>query len=474
MDFAAIVLFLVIYYIRPQEWIPIFAKLEPVKLTMLFALFSTYTRNKGISPSSFFQTPHDWIMGAYFVWAIWAGESFIGGIIGIWAKYIVFYYITVQVLSSMDRIKSFLNWWTVMILIVAALAVSSLYFWDPTHSKDLTENIYEGRLVLSTSIFNNPNALGHAVVPVLPMIYYLFLWKRPVFIKEFALLMMVFPVWCMYETLSKGAYLSGGVTMLAAMMFGRPKTVQVGLVLFALTFGGTILSSLPRMDELNRSEGGIQGRLAAWEWGLQKLEEEPNGIGWKRFVGEFRNDNGYGKAAHSAYIQTATELGKNGLFCFVGILYCCIRTLMTVKTITDDEERMRRLLFCLVASYALSSWVIDFGARTTLFIIPATVAAYHRQVMKRWERESKAAREELTVLSGGDAEFNELQLHRQPFDRRKEALKRKTAVDALEAVAHARPPIAWSKLGVLDFVLIYCAHKVVIKFWIFVVEDYNF
>jgi hypothetical protein len=473
MDFAAIVLFLVIYYIRPQEWIPIFAKLSPVKITMLFALFSTYTRNKGLSPKDFLQTPHDWLMAAYFAWAIWSGDSLQGSIL-IFTKYIIFYYVTVQVLSDMDRIKAFLNWWTVMILVLAALAVSSLYFWDPMGSKELTEGIYKGRLVLSTSIFNNPNALGHAVVPVLPMIYYLFLWKRPVFIKELALLMMIFPIWCMYETLSKGAYLSGGVTMLAAMMFSRPKTVQIGLVVFALTFGGSIISALPRMNELNRSEGGIQGRIAAWTWGLQKIEEEPDGIGWKNFVGAFRADNGYGKAAHSSYIQTATELGKNGLFCFVGILYCCMRTLVTVKTINNDEERMRRLLFCLVSSFALSSWVIDFGARSALFIIPAAVAAFHRQIMKRWERESKAALGELATLNAGAPEFNEQQLQRQPFDRRKEALKRKVITDELDAAAHALPPISWNKLGVIDIVLMWVCYKATIKVWIYVVEDASF
>ncbi len=471
MDFAAIVLFLVIYYIRPQEWIPIFAKLEPVKLTMLFALFSTYTRNRGLAPKDFLKTPHDWIMGLYFAWAIWSGDSLTGSFM-IFAKYIIFYYITVVVLSDMKRIESFLNWWTIMILAISFLAVASLYFWDPMGSKDLTENTYKGRLVLSTSIFNNPNALGHAVVPVLPMIYYLFLWKRPVFMKEVALAMMVLPVMCMYETLSKGAYLSGGATMLLALMFGRPKAVQVILVVSALTFGPALAQQLPRKDELNRSEGGIQGRLAAWEWGLQKIEQEPDGIGWKRFVGTFWRENGYPKAAHSAYVQTATELGKKGLFCFIGILYCCLRTLMTVRTINHDEERMRRLLFCLVVSFWMSSWVIDFGARSTLFIIPATVAAYHRQIVRRYEEDLEQAKKDMAEFQAGEEEFNALQAQRPAFERRKETLKRNEVRADIEKILHAKPSIAWDKLSFIDFALMYGAYKAAMNFWIYILEDF--
>ncbi len=471
MDFTAIVFFLVIYYIRPQEWIPIFAKLEPVKMTMLLALFSTYTRNKGIAPKDFFRTPHDWMLAAYFGWVIWASGSFVSTTI-VFAKYIIFYYITVQVLSSIERIKSFLNWWTIMILAVSFLGVASLYFWDPMGAKDLTENTYKGRLVLATSIFNNPNALGHGIVPVLPMIYYLFLWKRPVFMKEVAVAMMVMPAMCMYETLSKGAYLSGGATMLLALMFGRPKFVQITLVVSALTVGPGLVNQLPRMDELNRSEGGIQGRLAAWEWGLQKIEQEPNGIGWKKFVGTFAHENGYRKAAHSAYIQTATELGKPGLFCFVGIFYCCMRTLMTVRTINHDEERIRRLLFCLVVSFWISSWVIDFGARSTLFIIPATVAAYHRQIMRRYEENLKQARQDLAELDAGEEEFKIQQEARPAFERRKEQLRRNEIRSEVENIVQAKPPITWNKLSLLDVALVYGVFKVTMHFWVYILENF--
>jgi hypothetical protein len=38
MDFAALVVFLILFYIRPQEWIAFIADLKPVKLSVIFAV----------------------------------------------------------------------------------------------------------------------------------------------------------------------------------------------------------------------------------------------------------------------------------------------------------------------------------------------------------------------------------------------------------------------------------------------------
>lgn len=470
MDFTAIILFLVIYYVRPQEWIGLFASLKPVKLTMVFAAYAMLVKNKGLSPRDFFKTPHDWLMALYIGWVIYAAESHMGAFTE-FMKYIGFYWIIVIVLHDMERIQRFLNWWTVMILVVAALGVSSLYFWDPMGAKDLTENTFEGRLVLTTSIFNNPNALGHGVVPVVPMLYFLFLWKRPIFIKEVALVILILPLYCLYQTFSKGAYLSGGATLMAGLLFGRPKIVQIALVVIALTGGITIVKSLPRMDELNRGEGGIQGRLAAWEWGLEKMQNQPYGIGWKQFVPLFNREMQFNKAAHSSYVQTGAELGFKGLFLFIGVLYGSLRTVMTVKTKNIEEERIRRMLFCLVCSYAMSSWVIDFGARSTFFMIPAAIGAFQRQILKRHERDVSEATKALEEFESGGGEATDPNLNNTSgYTARIARREREKKLKELKTAVNAPKPINWNRLGVVDFVLIYLGTKYVVSFWTAVLE----
>lgn len=472
MDFTAIILFLVIYYIRPQEWIGLFASLSPVKLVMLMAMAGTVNRYKSFKFSDFFQTPHDWLMFIYIAWVIYASGSYFATFME-FLKYIVFYWVIVLTLTSIPRIQTFLNWWTVMILAVAALAVSSLYIWDPMGAKDLTENFFEGRLVLATSIFNNPNALGHGVVPVVPMLYFLFLWKRPIFVKEVALLLMLLPVYCLYHTFSKGSYLSGGVTLLAGLMFGRPKIIQISMVVLALTGGVTVIKTLPRMEELNRNEGGIAGRLAAWEWGLSKMDSEPYGIGWKRFVPMFNQEMHFNKAAHSSYVQTGTELGYTGLFLFLGVLYGGLRTVMTIRTATVEEERIRRMLFCLVLSFTISSWVIDFGARSTFFMIPGAIAAFQRQIMNRHRRDVEAAKKELEEFERAAKEGKALEeavVTSDGFTERLAGQELKRRREEIVAKVNVRPPIKWARLGPLDFVVVYIITNYAVAFWRAILE----
>jgi len=83
----------------------------------------------------------------------------------------------------------------------------------------------------------------------------------------------------------------------------------------------------------------------------------------------------YNKAPHSSYVCIGAELGKPGLFLFLGVLYCCLRTTITARTQTPDEERIRRILFVLVVSYMVSSWMVDFEYRPTFFMFAAAIAA---------------------------------------------------------------------------------------------------
>jgi hypothetical protein len=217
---------------------------------------------------------------------------------------------------------------------------------------------------------------------------------------------MLIPLYCIYETVSKGSFLCAAITFFATMAFGRPKTVQIGLGVVAVMFGASALFLLPRMNELNKSKSdeAIQGRVAAFKHGFEVMQTQTRGVGkgqWGKdaFMTDYTrvavppkagnaNDKGhyilrpfhYNKAPHSSYVCTGAELGRTGLFLFVGVLYCCLRTTMTAKTATTDEERIRRMLFVLVISYIVSSWMVDFEYRPTFFMFTAAIAALHRHL----------------------------------------------------------------------------------------------
>src|SRR5690606_6916357 len=61
--------------------------------------------------------------------------------------------------------------------------------------------------------------------------------------------------------------------------------------------------------------------------------------------------------------------------------YCCLRTLFTSKTRNEGEERVRRILFAIIISYMISSWMVDFAYRVAFFLCVGAIAAYHRLLL---------------------------------------------------------------------------------------------
>lgn len=381
MDLVTVILFLVVYYLRPQEWSGAFSTIHFAQIVMLTGLATLFFRRRGLTLKDLFRTPHDWMVLGFWVWIVISAPS-------PWtafkdnANLYIFYLVIVQTLYSIPRLQKFVGWWTGLVVTVAALAVVSRMGFDPLESVPITEGVMRGRLVLNLSIFNNPNALGHSVVPAIPMLYYYCIWKRPVTMRVIGTALMFVPLFCIYETLSKGAFVAAAVTIVATLAFGRPKWVQVTMLVGAMMFGSGALYSLPRMEELNKSRGdaAIQGRVAAFKHGYRMLRTSNHGIGKGGWAVSFMNANGYYKAPHSSYVMIGAELGYVGLFFLCGIFYCNLRTVTTAQTETPDEERIRRMLFILVISYMISSWMVDFGYRPTFFMFTAAIAALHRHL----------------------------------------------------------------------------------------------
>jgi len=406
MDLTTVILFLVLYYLRPQEWSGTFSTIHFVQIVMLTSLGTLFFRAQSLRLADLFRTPHDWAVFAFWAWMVAASPTPYDTFREC-ANLYIFYIVIVQTLQSVRRMKIFVGWWTFLIVSVALLALASEWGFDPLESLDITNSSMKGRLMLNLSIFNNPNGLGHSVVPAIPMLYFYMVWRRPVVWRVAGLALLAIPLYCIYLTVSKGAFLCAGITLTATMAFGRPKSVQVLIVAGALLFGVGALFALPRMNELNKSKSdeAIQGRVAAFKHGYELMQSLTKGVGkgnWglENFMTDWvpvlvpprvGPDRGkahyilrpihYNKAPHSSYVCTGAELGKPGLFLFVAVLYCCLRTTITTKTATDDEERIRRMLFVLVISYIVSSWMVDFEYRPTFFMFTAAIAALHRHLM---------------------------------------------------------------------------------------------
>ncbi len=385
MDFAATVAFLILYYIRPQEWIPLVGVLRPVTLTMGLALGATLLRKAGFTWKELFKTPHDGLMLAYLLWIVVTARNPLEAFSAVYNLYAI-YVVTLLALSNLERIGKYLVYWAGLIVTIAALGVASTLGFDPMGSREITEGAMEGRLALGTLIFDNANALGHSVVPVLPMLYVLLVWRRPIFVSAAAVPLMAIPAYCVYLTLSKGAYLSGFVTGLISLCFRRSKIVQGWILAAALTLGVAGLQQLPRMSTMGNTKGdeGIQRRSAAFQFGYNSMRENLTGLGYNRFSPKMESRGGRLVAGpHSSYVRVGGEFGVPGLFLFCSILFTCYRTLYAARTTRVEEERVLRVLLVLLVSFTFSSWMMDWSLMAHFVLMVAAVASFHRYLLRR-------------------------------------------------------------------------------------------
>lgn len=389
MDFVAVILLLAVFYLRPQEWFGALSTLRPAMLTLGFAIITMFIREGGFSFKSLFRTAHDWLIFAFFIWIMFTADSAMDA----WSRVKVFfisYIVIVQAINSLHRLNILLVWWMCFLTFIAVMAILSQFGIDPLGSNYITNEVNKGRLSLNLSLFDNPNALGHSVVPLLLMCYFYFIWKRPLFIKEIGLFILLIPSYCLYLTQSKGAFLSGFIATIIGFTFGRPRFIQILILCGSMTIGWAGLQMLPRMEQMQRmqSDQGVIVRIQAWKAGLNMMKwTSPKGTGIDSFPSVFQRFYGYPKASHSSYVQIGTELGYGGLFLFVGILYCCFRTLIRVRTESETEERIRRVLLIMLVSYTVSSWMIGWGMHLVLYVIAGSIAAFQRLMDEKVEKQ---------------------------------------------------------------------------------------
>ncbi len=493
MDFTCIVLFLAIFYLKPQEWTPLFAKVRFAQLTLIASLATLMFRERSLKGRDFFRTPHDWAMAGFFLWVFATYPE--GPMAGFreFLNRLVFYVVIVQTLTNWNRISRFLGWWTFLAWIIAFLAIAGEYFWDPLGSYMITHGIMKDRLILNLSMVNNPNALGHTIAPLIAMLYFFCIWKRPLFVKQVGVLTYAIPLGAIYLTFSKGAYVASAAVVFATLTFGRPKWVQIAIISLGISSGLGAIYALPRMGELEhtRNDEAIQGRIKAFRFGHQYFETRVTGIGFGQFVPTLAKDHKYHKASHSTYVQTGAELGKIGMFLFLMVMWCNFRTLVFSKTHTVEQERIRRLLFVLLASYAVSGWMVDFAYRANFFMFTAAIAAFHRHlhlaqkmadevvedsrvIEKPWvkkkrrtmlpEPEPEPAIANLPAPTIAVIQPKAITNSRTPWLNRK-------VIDDQKARDEEPARPFWNKIGILDIVTVLALVKAVDMLWVYAINN---
>lgn len=454
-DFFFVTLFLIVYYIRPQDWVSGLIGANLVKPIVLLGLLSVFNRRSNLGPRDFFKTPLDWAVLFFALYCIFTAPDTVGTFKLI-APLLSFYWVTVLALDSEEKLLRYMKWWMAMLVVVAGLAIAALYNIDFTGAQERID-FFKGRLCLGTWTHNNPNALGHTVVVAIPLVFFYMFWKSPIKSRVYAVILMLLAGYASWETQSKGAFLVGGAAIVLTLIFGRSKFIQILILSAAIAGGGTLMALLPRMNEMKSisSDEGVQGRIMAWEVARTVSRGHTYGVGYKTFVAYITWEKiTIPKATHSTYVRLGADIGYPGLFLFLLILWVDFRILITLKTDNLALERSRRMLFLILATYVMSGWMIDRSYHTEYYLLAACCSVVHRLHLQR--RQKKEASLTSENIAGKLPTINE-----QPILTN----SKPTAPSSVELLPKRQNLEKWQRLGLFDLIMAGLMTKLTLETW---------
>lgn len=381
MDYVAICIAILLWLIRPQDWVVGLGGFGFMTWVMLAAIVGFIKRPGGSSLKQFFMSPGDYLVFGYLIWIPLTSGSIFETAKAM-VPYAAFYYITAIALNTKKRLYTFLSCWVIGLAVAMFFAISTSHGFEWVAGSEALTTSFGGRLALNTWIFNNPNSLGHGIVALIPLCYLWMVWRRPTGMRVLGFGIIAGSIDCVILTASKGAYLCGAAAIGLSFLFRKPRSVQIFTVIVLMTAGIGVLKLLPRMDTLSSKEEGIAGRLLIWQMAYNAMATTVTGEGWRKFEAWIMTDEGLiHKATHGSYVNVGADLGYVGLFFFVGILYVNSRTLLQARPVDPNDvelERCHRALLSLTASFIASAWMIDRAYHTDFFILAGAVAAFHR------------------------------------------------------------------------------------------------
>lgn len=482
MDFALVITVLLTYFIRPQDWVPGMSGLRIMNLLMAAALLAMFLRRGGFSAASLVKTPVDWAVFAYGLYIILTSPSDSTPFTEV-AVLLAYFAVTSQALSTPERLFSFLRTWMIGLLVVAGMAVVSEYGLDLTNAREITHsNPEEPRLVLNTYHYNNPNALGHGVITLIPLAYTLLFWKKDGGSKVLSLLVIAVAILCVYMTKSKGAFIVGFVLISATFLIGRPLLFQLLALLIVATLGIQGLKQLPRMTDMDnmRRDEAIMGRMIAWERARMISKDNPSGVGFKRhepFI-EWEGET-VKKSTHSSYVLIGAELGTRGMLFYLAVMFACLRFLVTTRCEDPRDEASRRAMILILLGYMASGWLIDRSYHLEYFFLAGAVSAFHRrlgitrgviapaddsiQVPEHLPATSTEAEASPSMTSGYHGESVLPSTGESP---------QSIAITAAQPAGENQGIRFWHRWGWLDLILLLLLTKMVFVLWDRMLENY--
>ncbi len=333
--FAALWLFTLLLYVRPNEMLPgVFGEFPLVKIVAVFAmlayLMGRIARGEALTIWTIELRMVLLIcgLGALFMpLAASPGDSW-KTLTDVYLKVVCIFFLLVNLLDTRARLRSILK---LVVVWGAVLALDAIYSF---RSGQFTNNEHRIQGLVS-GIFGNPNDLAIALNLLIPLAAALALnsrgWKR-LFYVACAVVMGLGVV----ATFSRGGFLgllAAGAVLLWKIGRGKRTAAAMGVLLVS----GVFLTLMPsdygnRLSTILASDqdktGSSQERHELLKRAASVALHHPvTGVG----IGNFHIYSIREKSAHNAYLEVAAELGALGLLAYLVLILAPLHSMRRVE-----------------------------------------------------------------------------------------------------------------------------------------------
>ncbi len=310
MLYAGVLFFLMLQYLRPQEFIILIRGARLVLITMIMLLppwLATLQLKKLL------RTPEDlfmflfWIICIVSYWNHWKSQMYVP--LQAVGKTLLCYLLVAHVIDTRRKLAGVV-WLAMLMLLIVAFTAGLGAGGTKTHYASFIP------------MFDNRNDFAYAMAIMLP-IAFAFVLRGDVFSKIVGAGVMLVGISQLIPSDSRGGQLASIFAVYTIFFIQAKSKLGKQIMLIA---GVLVLMAAFAVSARLATVGGYKqdksamGRVEVWAKGLEMFREKPFiGKGYFSWRDHAKRDS------HSSYMRAIGELGGIGLFIYIGLLFYALR-----------------------------------------------------------------------------------------------------------------------------------------------------
>jgi len=384
MDFLGLVIYCILVYLRPADWVETVKdwplEFVTLALTLLAVSVKLYlstdqeTRRKRLPLFAFMAA---WVMAIFL-------SNLIHGDVGsgyenavIYAKRCTVCLLFWAVLSSTRRIRGLI---LVLVPLAGLLGLQGIY--QVAHGVGWAgQPLYWAGRICWVGLWDGANVLSLLFVATLPFVFEILMGKWNLLAKILAGVSGALILNGMILAASRGGWLALGVIVL---LYFRQRVGKWGLIAGAVCILALVAVGPSRLTQNaaeDSDDSSSRHRVDLWSEGLEMFKYNPVlGVGKGQFVGYTGT-----QVAHNAFIENLGETGLFGVFPWVGLIYLSFKSLRIVMRnsteLSPQVNGMTQAAFVSLVGYLSASMFIntDFDLLYMFMGLCAAVLAVARR-----------------------------------------------------------------------------------------------